>query len=173
MLMTRLPAAACLLLIMTMMISSCGFHLRGTGDEITHVPALYLSMENNFGEMSRSIKSALADNGTEIVADPGGAPWSLFVSAERNNRRIASTNSEISVARYELQSMVDIRLEGEDGTLLIPTIMLSTERVYDYDSSNLTGSDVEEQLLKKEMRDELVERIIRRVEMTIVNQQAQ
>jgi LPS-assembly lipoprotein len=171
--MIRLPGVAGLLLVMTLMISSCGFHLRGATEDAVHLPVLYVSMESNFGEMSRAIRSALTNSGTEIVTDPGAAPWSLFISAEKSDRRIASTNSEISVARYELQSMVDIRLEAQDGTLLIPTIALSTERVYEYDSSNLTGSDVEEQVLKKEMRDELVERILRRVEMTIGNELAQ
>ncbi len=168
--MFRLSIMSWLLLVGTLMISSCGFQLRGTNEEGVQIPALYVLNENNFGELSSEIRSALESNGTVVATDPGAAPWSLFVSAERSNRRIATTNSGISVARYELQLSVDIKLEALDGTVLIPTTVLNTERIYEYDSSNLTGSDVQEQGLRKDMRTELVERILRRVEVIIGNQ---
>lgn len=170
-LMYRVPGITWILFAISLLLSSCGFQLRGTGEQAVHIPALYVVVvDNNFGKLSQSIRSALTDNGTFIPADPASAPWSLFLSSERNDRRIASSNSQVSVSKYELVMEVDLRLEAQDGTVLIPTTQLSTERLYEYDSSNLTGSDAEEQLLRQEMRAELVGRILRRVEMTIGNQ---
>jgi len=159
-------------LSLCLLLSACGFHLRGTGSDDVQIPAIHVSFEDNYGELSRSLNALLVGGGTRIVQDPMQSPWSLFVSAERNNRRVASTNSQISVAQYELQMLVEMRLENRDGAVIIPATVLSTDRLYEYDASNLTGSDAEEQVLRSEMRAELVERILRRIQMTIMNQAA-
>lgn len=157
-------------LLVCVMISSCGFQLRGTGEQVVRIPVLYLVMENKFGDFSQLMNSALQNAGTRIAEKSADAPWSLFVSAERNSRRVASTNSQISAAKYELHMQIDLRLESQDGAILIPDTTLSTERLYEYDSSNLTGSGMEEQLLNQDMRLELIQRIMTRVEMTLGNQ---
>jgi LPS-assembly lipoprotein len=161
-----------LVLSICLLLSSCGFHLRGTGSDAVQIPAIHVSFENSYGELSRSLEALLVGSGTQIVENPTESPWSLFVSAERNSRRVASTNSQISVAQYELQMLVEMRLENRDGSVIIPATTLSTDRLYEYDSSNLTGSDAEEQVLRAEMRSELAERILRRVKMTIKSQAA-
>lgn len=166
----KIPGVTGVMLVVCLLLSSCGFHLRGTGEHTAQIPELYLHLDNNFGELSQSVRRILIGNGTEIVADAQDAPWSLYLSTQRNQRRIASTNSQIVVAKYTLQMQIDFRLEARDGSALIPLTTLNTERLYEFDSSNLTGSNNEEQILKEEMRSELINQMLRRIEMTIGSQ---
>jgi LPS-assembly lipoprotein len=96
----------------------------------------------------------------------------MSILAERFSRRVASTTKAISVAKYELILQVRFSLTARDGKLLIPPALLIVERLYDYDSSNLVGSDAEEELLRQEMRAEIADSIIRRIGTTISSQVA-
>jgi outer membrane lipopolysaccharide assembly protein LptE/RlpB len=60
--------------------------------------------------------------------------------------------------------LVEFQLENRAGDLIIAPASPVTERVYTLDQANLMGSNEEEELLREEMQDEIIEQIIRRVE---------
>jgi LPS-assembly lipoprotein len=161
-----MPLLACV------MLTSCGFHLRGTAEQELRIPALHLTAENLYGELIYALERTLSSSGTQLVDSRDLAPWTLSILSERLSRRVAATTRGISVAKYELILEVRFSLTARDGTLLTPPTSLSTQRTYEYDSSNLVGSDAEEELLRQEMRREIAESIIRRMGTTINSQAA-
>jgi LPS-assembly lipoprotein len=155
-----------------LMLASCGFHLRGTGDSALQIPALHLTAENVHGELIYALEQRLSSRGTQVVGSRDLAPWTMNILSERFSRRVVSTTKDISVGKYELILQVRFNLATRDGKLLVPPASLIVERIYDYDPSNLTGSDAEEELLRQEMRAEIADSIIRRIGTTISNQAA-
>jgi len=159
-----IPILGCLIL------TSCGFQLRGTGDSAFRIAALHLAAEDARGELIVAFERNLSGSGTQLVGSSDLAPWTMSILSERFSRRVASTTKDISVAKYELILQVRFNLTTRDGKLLIPPASLIVERLYDYDPSNLVGSDAEEELLRQEMRTEIADSIIRRIAVTINNQ---
>jgi LPS-assembly lipoprotein len=159
-------------LLVCAMLTSCGFHLRGTAGPELRIPALHLTAENLYGDLINALERTLSSSGTQLVDSSDLAPWTLSILSERLSRRVAATNRSISVAKYELILEVRFSLTARDGTLLTPPTSLSIQRTYEYDSSNLVGSDAEEELLRQEMRREIAESILRRMSTTINNQAA-
>jgi LPS-assembly lipoprotein len=157
-------------LLLCVMLSSCGFHLRGTAGSAFQIPSLHLTAENARGELMGIFERNLASRGTRLVDSRDLAPWTMNIMSERFSRRVASTTGDISVAKYELILQVRFNLSASDGELLIPPATMVVERVYDYDSSNLVGSDAEERLLRQEMRAEIADSIIYRIGTTISSQ---
>ncbi|MDK1023158.1 MAG: LPS assembly lipoprotein LptE [Gammaproteobacteria bacterium] len=157
---------------MCILLTACGFQLRGTAESEFRIPALYLTAEHTYGELIRALERRLSSNGTELVSSRDLAPWTVSLLAERFSRRVASTTRDISVAKYELILQVHFSLAAQDGKLLIPPASLIIERLYDYDPSNLVGSDAEEELLRQEMRTDIIDRIVRRIGTTINSQAA-
>lgn len=155
-----------------LMLTSCGFHLRGTAESELRIPAIYLTAENVHGELITAFERRLSSSGTQLVGSRDLAPWALSILSERFSRRVASTTQNISVAKYELILQVRFSLTGQDGSLLIPPTSLTIERMYDYDSSNLIGSDAEQELLRREMQSEIADSIILRTGATINSQAA-
>jgi LPS-assembly lipoprotein len=166
-------AGMCLIsLLVCSMLTSCGFHLRGSAESVIRIPALHLTAENVYGELIYAFESTLSSSGTELVESRDLAPWTMTILSERFSRRVAATTRSISAAKYELILQVRFSLTAQDGKLLIPPTSLSIQRMYEYDSSNLVGSDAEEELLRQEMRREIADSIVRRMESTINSQAA-
>ena len=145
-------------------LSACGFQLRGTGQISSHVDMLHVTAVNAYGEFVQKLETALQRAGVSMEDDKSLAPFSLHIIGEKNTRRAATTTSRITVAEYELRLLVEFQLENRAGDLIIPPSSLVTERVYALDQANLAGSNEEEELLKAEMQDEIIEQIIRRVD---------
>ena len=157
------------ILLALLLLYGCGFHLRGTGQISAQLGMLHVTAINAYGELVQKLESALTRSGVSIERDKSVAPYSLRIIGEKNTRRAATTTSRITVAEYELRLLVEFQLENLDGDLIIPPSSLVTERVYALDQANLVGSNDEEELLKEEMQDEIVDKIIRRVEAVTRN----
>lgn len=152
-----------ILLLAVFVLSSCGFHLRGSGQISTQLDVLHVTAINAYGELVQKLESVLTRSGVAIERNKSLAPYSLRIISEKNTRRAATTTSRITVAEYELRLVVEIQLENRAGDLIMAPSSLVTERVYTLDQANLLGSNEEEELLRQEMQDEIIEQIIRRV----------
>lgn len=153
-----------ILLLAVFVLSSCGFHLRGSGQISTQLDMLHVTAINAYGELVQKLESVLTGAGVAIERNKSLAPYSLRIISEKNTRRVATTTSRIAVAEYELRLVVKIQLQNRAGDLIMAPSSLVTERVYTLDQANLMGSNEEEELLRQEMQDEIIEQIIRRVE---------
>ena len=162
-----------ILLVGCLLLASCGFHLRGTGIAEHPAISLHVTAANSNAELLGMLERTLSGDGMKLVDDRALAPWTVSLLDENFSRRVASTTRGISVAKYQLILQVRFSLSARDGKLLIPATSLTVERMYDYDSSNLVGSDTEQTLLRDEMRMDIVERMIRRIETTISSQNSQ
>lgn len=157
----RLPLIVTLgLLLIT--ISSCGFHLRGTEKSgESRIESLYLYSPDTFGALTHGLRERFEQNGTRLTETEEKADLVLRLSSERRSRRPVTTTSEISVAEYEIRLEVDLAfsLSDEDNTL--PQATLYAQRVYSFNEGSLVGNSEEERLLVEEMRQELIDQIVR------------
>jgi LPS-assembly lipoprotein len=153
-----------ILLLVTLVLFGCGFHLRGSGQISTQLDMLHVTAIDAYGGLVQKLESVLTQAGVAIERDKSLAPYSLNIISEKNTRRAATTTSRITVAEYELRLLVEFQLEDRAGDVIIAPSSLVTERVYTLDQANLMGSNEEEELLREEMQDEIIEQIIRRVE---------
>ena len=151
-----------------LLLSSCGFHLRGTqGSVVPMIGGLHLSSSDEYSEILQSLRRTFVRAKVNVVEARNDADYSLMVFGERNSRRAIATTSNISAAEYELRQEVDIQLRASDGHQLIPRVTISAQRVYSFDAANLESSAEEETLLREEMRRDLNDQIFRRVNTSI------
>jgi len=149
-----------------MLLVGCGFQLRGTGESAAQLQVLDVSATNAYGQLVRVMRQTLSSQG--VVVDPvDGAPYQLQLLGERAVRRAVSTTSQISVAEYALRLEVDFELFDHAGESLLPLSTISTERIYSFDRNNFGGSSEEEAMLNQEMQVDIVNQIIRRVEVAV------
>lgn len=154
-----LSAKPLIVLFVSLLLTGCGFQLRGT--DIGALDAISLSGSVP-AETRRVLRRSLEDYGVETVA---AAPGIVNVQLldERSSRRPVATSARIDAAQYELRLELDINLVLNGKSLGQPA-SLSAERIYSVDSLNLSGSYEEQQILLAEIRSELAGMIIRRVE---------
>lgn len=144
---------------MALLLSACGFQLRGTGETSFALNELNLQARNSYGETAQQLEELLKDNGVRVYP---GARYTLDLVREQSRQRTASYTSSARSAEYELTSVLEYEFRGPQNTLLLED-KVEVQKVYVHDSSNLIGSDQESSQLRQEMRRELLQQLSMRI----------
>ena len=140
-------------------VAGCGFQLRGI--EAGGLESLNIVGASAAPLTSKSLRQALEDRDVQIV--PAGAGViSVHILDERSHRRSIATTNVYDAAEYELRLELDVSI-SRDENFLLEDATLVAQRVYAVDSGNLSGSYEEQALLLSDMRVNLAEQLIRRV----------
>ncbi|WOG26647.1 hypothetical protein [Endozoicomonas sp. 8E] len=145
------------LLLITSLLTACGFQLRGKVDIASEIAQL--SVSGSDLPFVRELKKALTLNGIEITDN---AHYHLqVVSLER------STGDEIqaSVGQYErlLILKATYQLSTHDGLKLFDPIVLFNERYMFQDKNQTNAALSEEAIIFDQLRQELLLTTVRRV----------
>lgn len=145
---------------MAVLLSACGFQLRGTGDMQFALKELNVTARNAYGETVQELREVLEDNGVKVYS---GAPYNLVLTRESENRRAASYTSGARTAEYELRMQLNYEIRGSRN-LLLTSDKVEVLNYYQQDGNNLTGSDQEAAQLRNELRRELIQQLSRRLQ---------
>ena len=148
-------------------ISACGFSLRSNETLSTKFNALQLDLELPNSEFSQLLQQNL-EIASVAVSPPDataqqGSPPVLRINNELMVSRPVSVNPRARAAQYELRLSIDVALTSGAESLLGPETLL-VERSYFEDIENIAGNQEEMAIISGEMRRELVNQLMRRLE---------
>jgi len=149
-----------LILVLVMTLCSCGFSLRGSENARLPFSSIALNLQQQNAPFSRLLRNALNSSGVAVGSDG----YRLSVSEEQNSIRPVSVTSRASAAQYELSSSVDVALNDPAGAVVFESETLTVQKTYFEDIANIAGSNSEIELLRIEMRQELVNQLMRRLQ---------
>lgn len=149
-----------LLILSILLLSSCGWQLRGHNNALENVQSVHINSRNQQSELVQDLKRSLEAINVATASDLNKAQYSLVLLDERSLRRTATVSAGARVAEYLLVEEADVLILAADGSQLLPRTTLSVERVYEFDENNVLANDDEAKLLKKEMRSNLTRQII-------------
>lgn len=150
------------LLVSTLLVSGCGFQLRGLATE-SSLAAVSLSVADAYGPFDVVLREVLGESGVQVVA-PGAAPYHVELNGERNTRRALGSSSRVQVAEYEINLEITLSLYDASGNPLDRPTILRLARTFSFDPGSLQATSEEEERVRGEMRRELASRILRQVE---------
>lgn len=138
-------------------LGGCGFHLRSweLGNEYESVG---LDARGN-QEIEFPLRAALENTGVPLLAT--GAELVLELLDSDEELRTASVSSLARTAEFELIQRVRYAVRTAEGDYLVKPATATATRRYFLDRDNLVGSNEEQSLLRRELRTELVQRIMR------------
>ncbi|WP_422910268.1 LPS assembly lipoprotein LptE [Pseudomonas sp. MAC6] len=151
---------------LAVLLSACGFQLRGTGDVQFALKELDVSARNAYGETVNQVRDVLQNNGVRVYP---GAPYRLVLSDEQENQRAASFTSAARTAEYELTKTLTYEIRGSKDLLLMSN-KLEVQSYYTQDGNNLIGGDQEAAQLRQEMNRELVQQLVQRLQQVSPDQ---
>lgn len=146
---------------LAVLLSACGFQLRGTGSTHFALTELSVSGRDTYGESVQQVREALENNGVKVYP---GAPYKLVLARESEKRRSASYTSNGRNAEYELTMSIEYEIRGANN-LLLTSNELEVQNYYQQDSNNLIGSDQQATQLRSEMRRDLVQQLVTRLSL--------
>lgn len=143
------------------LLSACGFQLRGTGDADFALKELNVKARNAYGDTVKLTTQILEGNDVRVYP---GAPYSLVLSDERETQRNASYTSSARSSELELTTLLAYEIRGAKNLLLMSN-QLEVQSFYVKDGNNLIGSDQEARQIRGEMRRDLVQQLVQRLQL--------
>jgi len=151
-----------LLLVLALLLTACGFHLRGAGIDLGRLPQpLQLVGVTPYPELERELRRQLREAGVRLEERADGAGSVLRIADARSERRLLSLDARNRAAEYELSEM--LRYSLRRGGQTTPQRTLRVTRILRQPGNELLARQREERRLREEMRRELVRQLIRQL----------
>ena len=146
------------------LLTACGFELRKAPDLPFKSMFTNLAEGSAFGQLLKRNLKALGN--IEIITDVREverADVILDILEEAQEKVILSRTSTGTVREYTLRMRVRFKLRTRDGFDLIPNTELVQEREISFNETAALSKESEEALLYKDMENDLVQQIQRRL----------
>lgn len=150
--------------LIVMLLSACGFHLKGYGELSPALNGLYISGFQKPESLAAVLHDNLQVRGALLAADPASARLVISILQEKFTSRVLAVDAGGKALDKELylSALVRARVPGSPGKGGEQTLELTRQLSFSGDDE--LGQRNETNLMKHDMRNEMVEQIIRRLE---------
>jgi len=106
------------------------------------------------------LRQVLESSGVRVYT---GAPYKLVLTDEQESQRILSYAGAGRTGEYQVNTVLNYDIRGQ-GDLPLLSDKLEVQKVFIHDGNNLVGSDQEANDARKDIRRELVQRMMLRLQ---------
>ena len=156
---------ALILVALSLVLASCGFHLRDALVLPDDLGPLRVVSQDPYSPLGQSLSEALGRAGAtpaaEGVVDDVAT---LQIRSERWESTPLSVDQFGRAQEYSLRYAVVFRLRRADGTDLVPQQVIELSRDYISIPTNSSGTESEREILSRELRRDMVASILRRID---------
>lgn len=146
-----------------LLITGCGFQLRGTSPVPLAVQPLAVQCERGVPEsLCRSLKTQLSIGGVQLAPD-GDAGYRLTLSDFEQTRRATAITTRAAAAEYSLTQTVQMALVSPDQIPLIANTPVTARQSYRYDEANVLAKQREQEEIERQLNDQLSQQILFRL----------
>ncbi|HEX6735905.1 MAG TPA: LPS assembly lipoprotein LptE [Azonexus sp.] len=151
------------LLLLVAILAGCGFQLRGAQSSGLPYKSLYIALPDTAEVRVWLERYVRATGGTELVADGKAAEATFQQLSDSRQKTILSVNAKGRVREYRLQLIYRFRVVNGKGQELVAPNEINLSRDITYNDSTVLAKDQEEGLLWRDMNNDLVNQIMRRL----------
>lgn len=153
------------LLILTLLLAACGFHLRGQGGFTFPFQTLFIMSPNANAPFILDLKRAVQLYDVKLVDSPENAQLTLHIVSETMSKQILSLSDAGRVREYQLNYRVSLRAYDSKQQEWVPADEIVLQRYLSYDNTQVLAKEMEETLLYQDMRKDAVQQILRRLSL--------
>ena len=161
-------AGLCLTVVLSLLISGCGFQLRGTSTVPEAIQPLAVVCESPVPERLCDAVSDQLRLGDVETAPRKQATSVLTLNDFQQQRRANAITARAAAAEYTLRQSVFINVASGNGTPLVARERITAAETYRYDETNVLAKQQEEDELQLRLSERLAQQILFR--LTPLNQ---
>lgn len=150
-------------LLLTIFVSSCGWHLRGSIPLPDHLQSIYIESRANSQDLAEDIDRLLKANGITPQESASQAEIVISLLDFSESSRVNSVNSNTIVREYELITRAEYEIKNGGGEILLEPTESSLSRPYTFNQNAVVSASEEEEIIQRELRLELAQQIVRRL----------
>ena len=152
-----------LALVLAAALAGCGFHLRGAGSSNLPYQTMYISLPET-AEVNIWLRRYIRSSGSTRIVDDAESADAIFQQLTNSRQKsILSVNALGRVREYRLQLSYTFRVVNRQGQVLVAPNEVTLTRDVTYDDSSILAKNQEEELLWRDMTNDLVNQIMRRL----------
>ncbi len=155
-------ALLALTLVAGLLVSACGWQLRGTGTMPAGMDSLHISSQHPASGLIREMRNTLDSADIAVEDNATDARYSLVILDHRSRVRTATVNPNARISEQQLTDEVDFTVLDGEGKTLIPRTTVISDRVFEYDENNILATQDEREMIREEMQRDLVRQIFNR-----------
>ena len=162
------------LILLSVLMASCGFHLRGNQDLSAVLPEVQIQGTSIHSDLGRELKRALTNSKVNVLDDSAVL---LSVTRDDFSKRVLSLDSAGRANQYELKYQLSFSLIKKESSKsdskkqhvvdLIPSQNITAKREYVFDADLVLAKADEETRLNNDMRQAAILQLIRRLTFSL------
>lgn len=150
-----------LVMLIALLLSACGYHLRGEMDLPSEMKTIYL--EGASAPLQEQFRKALASSQVQLVSSRAAAGTIITVSNEENLKRALSLGSSGYANQFGLEYRLNYEVTDKNNKPLVTSQPVDIKREYFNNQQLILGKDNEETVIRNEMYQQAVRTIINQV----------
>jgi LPS-assembly lipoprotein len=162
---TRWPLPAFSTAVIALLLTACGYHLRGAYQLPKELKAVHLQGESS--ELREQFNRILQSSAGQLASSPEKAGIVVRFFNEKMQRRVLSLSARGRANEFELDYRLEYELANAGNAILLPRQALEVRREYFNDQQDIIAKDNEEKVIRNEMYQQAVRTIINRARVTL------
>ncbi|MDH4234124.1 MAG: LPS assembly lipoprotein LptE [Gallionella sp.] len=150
-----------LLLTTVLLLTACGFHLRGHAG--MPFEKLYIETADPDKPFIGDLRRSLEASKVTLVDSAEQSDVVLNIASEISEKQILTLGGSGRVNEFRLSYRVSLRAYDLKQQDWIPAVEIALRRDYSFDDTRILAKDAEENLLYQSMRTDMVQQILRRL----------
>jgi LPS-assembly lipoprotein len=152
-----------LAVFLALLVAGCGWQLRGMGSLQLPYKTMYIALPET-ADVRVWLERYIRAGGRTTIVDSAQEAEAVFQQLQDSRvKTVLSVNAQGRVREYRLQLTYRFRLVDAKGRELVAPNEIALSRDITYDDSTVLAKDLEEGLLWRDMNNDLVNQILRRL----------
>ena len=148
-------------LLVSSLVSGCGFHLRGSINLPASIHTVAVSSPDV--KLKDDLISSLEANNVNTVSSPTANSAHVEISNADFRREVRTIDDRGKSTGYVLILRVSYKVLDSAGKELVKPSIATARRDYNFDDEQLLSATREEELLRDEMREDAAQNILRKM----------
>lgn len=153
-------------IIMILVVTSCGYHLRGSIPLAPQLNKLYLETRDPYGQLTRYLRQFLKVSGVTLVEKPEDATAVLVILHEATSQQLLGMSGTQQTRQYNLILTVIFQVTDTQSKVIVPAQTIVETRSFTIKSDQILAGSNEANNLYNQMRQAIVYDIMTRLGST-------
>jgi LPS-assembly lipoprotein len=152
-----------LALACTLLLTACGFQLRGDADLPPEMKKTQLVIDDQYSTLARRVKTMLEQNGVRFVG-PDEATAILEIPENQVVTNVLTIGNNARVQEYRITHTVEFMLSDAQGNVILPPQTLRQTREISFDEQAILATSREQEYLQEDLAENLARLLVTRLE---------
>lgn len=159
----KLYHAIALIVLLSLCLSSCGFHLRGHVKVPRSLQRIYIQSATPYGEFEQALARNLRSYNIIVTDSANDANTVLKIISSKINQSAGAASADLQTRQYTLTYTVNFQLLAPNQDVILPKLSVYSTTTFTAQLAQMVASSSTPEEYKSSLQNEVVFRMINRL----------